>query len=454
MLNEVLRHVVFPFHERVVRRRKIWRHRRFLEASQWWSRDQLLAFQWQELQKLLHHADAQSPYWREAFRRAGTTPGKIRSYQDFRALPPLTKTDIRRHRADMVARDHIGRTWVKSTSGSTGEPFAFDYTRESYDWRVAISRRGYAWAGYEEGMKQVSIWGAFTIGRRPAYLLLKDRLRDRMAGRILVNFLKWDERTLDECFNLINRYKPVNIVGYTNPLHRFAQYVESRGGFEVPIRSAISAAEKLHDYQRRDIEAAFKCPVFETYGSREVMLIGAECEHKTGLHLSVENVFVEVIDDRGQPAKPGETGELVITDLHNYGMPFIRYRMGDLAVVSNEVCPCGRGLPLVRELKGRTLDVIRTRAGATVPGEFFPHVFKEFKEVAQYQVVQDDLDHLVVKIVKTASFTEAVRQRIHSELVKMFGDTLTIAYEFVDAIPLTPSGKLRVTVSNIASTQV
>ena len=449
MLDTVLRHVVFPFHERVVRRRKIWKHRRFLDESQWWSRTTLLDFQWQELQKLLRHAYDQTPFWRDAFARAGTTPDAIRSYEEFQRLPTLGKAEIRGHRDEMVARNHLGTTWSKSTSGSTGEPFAFDYTRESYDWRVAISRRGYAWAGYEEGMRQVSIWGAFTIGHRPSYLLFKDRLRDRMAGRILVNFLKFDERKMAECFDLVNRYKPLNIVGYTNPLHRFSEYVLARGGFDVPIRSAISAAEKLYDHQRRDIEAAFKCPVYETYGSREFMLIGAECDCKQGLHLSVENLFVEVLTESGRPAAPGEAGELVVTDLHNYGMPFIRYRIGDMAIASDGACPCGRGLPLIREVTGRTLDVIRTRSGSQVPGEFFPHVFKEFKQIKQYQVVQDDLDHMIVKIVPAPTFTPAVRDSVHAELMKMFGDSLTIVYELVDEIPLTPSGKLRVTVSNL-----
>lgn len=452
ILDRVLRYGVFPFHERVLRRRRIATHRRAVDATQWWPREQLLAHQWQELQRLLTHAYAQSPYWRRAFDEAGCPPAGIATYDDFQALPPLTKRDIRAHRADMVTRDHVGRTWTKATSGSTGEPFQFDYTPDSYDWRVAVSRRGYGWAGYEEGMRQVSVWGAFAIGPRPSYLLLKDRLRERMAGRILVDSLKLDERRMEELFDTINRFKPWNIVGYTNPLHAFARYVSARGGLRVPIHSVISAAEKLYPHQRQDIEAAFGCPVFETYGCREFMLIGAECEEHQGLHVSAENLFVEVLTESGRPARHGESGELVITDLHNYGMPFIRYRMGDMAVWSDDVCACGRGLPLLKAVSGRLLDAIRMPDGTVVPGEFFPHVFKEFRQVRQYQIVQDTLDVLRVCIVKGPGYDEAVEADIQRQLRRIFNSALTIRVEYLDEIPLTPAGKLRVTVSNLGAT--
>ncbi len=451
VLDRVLRYGVFPFHERVLRRRRIWKHRRFVDDSQWWPREQLAAHQWQELQRLLAHAYAQSSYWRGLFDNAGLTPATISTYSDFQKLPTLAKRDIRAHRADMVTRDHVGRTWTKATSGSTGEPFVFDYTPDSYDWRVAVSRRGYGWADYEEGMRQVSVWGVFSIGPRPPYLLLKDRLRDRMAGRILMNALKLDEPRMAEIFDTINRFKPWNLVGYANPLHDFARYVSARGGLRVPIHSVIAAAEKLYPHQRTDIEAAFGCPVFETYGCREFMLIGAECEQHRGLHVSAENLFVEVLTESGRPARHGESGELVITDLHNDGMPFIRYRMGDMAVWSDDVCACGRGLPLLTEVTGRMLDAIRTPAGTIVPGEFFPHVFKEFREVRQYQIVQDTLDVLRVRIVKGHGFDESIQSSIHRQLQRMFGDTLTIRFEYLDEIPLTPAGKLRVTVSNLGA---
>lgn len=445
------RHVILPLHEQGFKGRQIHRHRRFLEQSQWWSREDLLRFQWQELTRLLAHAGDQVPYWSDQFRRAGLAPADIRSYDDFIKLPITEKAHIRQHLDSMIARDYRGKTLTKATAGSTGEPLLLHYTKESYDWRVAISRRGYGWAGYEEGMRQVSIWGIFAIGKRPFYADLKDRILAEMAGRIVVNSLKFDVETKRQCLATINRAQPVTVVGYANPLYKFAQFVNEQGGLTARPGSVISAAEKIFPYQRAEIERAFGCPMFETYGSREFMLIGSECDRKSGLHLSVENLLIEVIKDDGQPAQPGESGDLVITDLHNFGMPFIRYRIGDMAVASDAVCSCGRGLPLLQQIVGRTLDIIRTRNGTHVPGEFFPHLLKEVKGVLQFQVEQTDLDTLIIRIVKDATFTDAELQTVHREVGRLFGDSIKLIVEFMDAIPLTKAGKLRMTISSLGS---
>jgi phenylacetate-CoA ligase len=163
----------------------------------------------------------------------------------------------------------------------------------------------------------------------------------------------------------------------------------------------------------------------------------------------MDNLIVEVIKEDGSPAMPGETGDLIITDLHNYGMPFIRYRIGDMAVATDHVCSCGRGLTLLADVVGRSLDVIRTRDGRNVPGEFFPHLMKEFKGIDRFQVIQDEIDHLEVKIVKNAAFSDGEYNFIRNEIVKVVGGGMRIDYSFVASIPLTRTGKFRVTISEI-----
>src|SRR4029077_12302961 len=165
---------------------------------------------------------------------------------------------------------------------------------------------------------------------------------------------------------------------YTNPLYEFARYIQREGLSTVSPRSIIVGAEKLYPFQRSLIEEVFRAPVFETYGSREFMLIGAECDRHAGLHLSMENLLVEILDDDGSPTPAGQEGNVVITDLFNYGMPFVRYVNGDRAVAGFDLCPCGRGLPLLKKVVGRQLDVLETLDGRKVPGEFFPHLLKEF----------------------------------------------------------------------------
>lgn len=451
IFSPLRQHVLLPFYEGVVKGRRIRRHRRFLNASQWWTRERLLQFQWEETRKLLAHAGRQVPYWKETFGRLGITAADIRTLDDFRRLPITEKVDIRQHLDRMIADDHRGKTLSKATAGSTGEPLQLHYTRDSYDWRVAMSRRGYSWAGYEEGMTQVSIWGVFAIGARPFYADFKDKLLAGLAGRIVINSLKFDEQSMAACLETINRARPTTVLGYANPLYAFAQFVNAKGGLTARPHSVISAAEKIFDYQREEIERAFGCPMFETYGSREFMLIGSECDRKAGLHLSVENLLIEVIREDGTPANPGETGDILVTDLHNLGMPFIRYRIGDMAVASDAACPCGRGLPVLKQIIGRTLDVIRTRDGKNIPGEFFPHLLKEIRGVRHFQVVQPNLDTLVIKIVKDPTFTDTELNLLRKEVGRLFGDSIDLVVEFVPEIPLTRAGKLRMTISHVGT---
>lgn len=437
------------FHEKFIKRRKMLDYRAFLEKSQWWSKGELERHQLAALQKLLAHAYQNVPYWRETFARLGLTPADVRSLDDLRKLPVIDKAEIRAHKDRMIADNWRGRTWTKATGGSTGVPLELDYTPESYDWRVACSKRGYSWAhGCEDGKRQAYIWGV-GIGRQPFLKKLKEDLHHAMLGQKYFNCFEFDGARMADCLSELKRYRPEYIVGYTNPLYEFAKFVEKDGGPGFAPKAVISAAEKLHPFQREKIQAVFKCAAFNTYGCREFMLIGAECEKHEGLHLSMENLLVEIIKEDGSPARPGETGDIVVTDLHNFGMPFIRYRIGDIGILSEKPCSCGRGLIMLKDVLGRSLDIIRTPDGKVVPGEFFPHLMKEFKGIERFQVVQDRLDHLEIKVVKNAAFSDAELRFLQEEIRKVTGAGLRTDYSFVDDIPLTRTGKFRVTVSQI-----
>jgi phenylacetate-CoA ligase len=466
------------FHE-AIKRRHMLDYRAFLEKSQWWSAEELREHQMEALGRLLSHAYENVPYWREAFQRLGLKPADFKSLDVLQKLPITDKSDIRANKERMIADNWRGRTWTKATGGSTGVPLELDYTPESYDWRVACSKRGYFWAqGCEDGKKQAYIWGA-GIGKQTLLKKLKENLHHAILGQKYFNCFEFDNARMADCLAELRRYKPEYIVGYTNPLYEFAKFIEKSEGRHPEARRAegspslgdssarpdgrprndgklafrpkavISAAEKLHPFQREVIERVFQCPAFNTYGSREFMLIGAECEKHEGLHVSLENLIVEIIGEDGAPAKLGEAGEIVITDLHNYGMPFIRYRIGDIGILSAKPCSCGRGLAMLKDVVGRSLDIIRTPDGRAVPGEFFPHLMKEFKGIEKFQVVQDRIDHLEVKVIKNSAFTDAEFRFMQNEIGKTIGTGVKVDYLFVNDIPLTRTGKFRVTVSEI-----
>ena len=439
---------LYRFYESTLRGRDTFDHYDFLQKSQWYPRDQVLEIQFAELKKLLQHAYDQVPFYRRIFEDKGLVPEDIKTMADYRQLPCIDKDHFRAHKDEMIARDHLGKTMPKATGGSTGQPLQFEYTRTSYEWRVAARMRGYEWAYCRDGEKVGHIWGT-AIGTPPLSQRMKEGLHNLFLRRKYFNAFLFSDETIEQVCRELRKFAPEVVVGYARPLYNLAVSVRDRGIRPPKLRSVITAADKMQDYQREVIEEVFGCEVFNTYGSREFMLIGSECEEHTGLHINAENIVAEIVHD-DELFEPGGPGELVITDLHNYGMPFIRYKIGDLGVPSEEQsCPCGRGLPLIKDVEGRLLDMIITRDGRMVPGVFFPHLAKEFVEIKQLQVVQNDLDSLLIKIVQAQDFKGASLDRFKEEVENVVGKGIRFDIEFVDQIPATATGKLRVTISNV-----
>jgi phenylacetate-CoA ligase len=274
----------------------------------------------------------------------------------------------------------------------------------------------------------------------------KDALYHRLYRRSMANSFGLSDARLPRYFEQLRRCRPQSIVAYTNPLYFFARAIEERGLVPFSPKSIVVGAEKLHDFQRQTIERVFRAPVFETYGSREFMLIGGECEQHSGLHLTMENLLVEILDDEGRPTSDGDEGNVVITDLTNYGMPFVRYQNGDRAIAGSQTCRCGRGLPLLKKVVGRRLDMLETSDGRQVPGEFFPHLMKEYAAIRRFQVVQDDVQTVQVRLVVSPQWDVSSRESLERQIRQVVGDSVEIDIATVDDIPLTQAGKLQVVV--------
>ncbi len=443
--------ILEPLWEEGIRKRNTLYYERQLNESQWRSQEQILKQQWQDLIRLLTHAEQECPYWQRTFSSLGLKPDNIHHLDDFRRLPVTTKSTIRNHYDNMVARSWKGKTWKKSTGGSTGEPLHFEYTPESSEWRQAVTRRGYGWAGAKGGVRQAYIWG-IPLENEPLLRMAKQKLHHFFLRQKYFNSFSFDLHAMQRYQKKLQSFKPEVIVGYTNPLYNFSKFLNGQGKDSgIHPASVITAAEALFEHQRSEIEAAFHAPVFHSYGSREFMLIAMECEQHEGLHISAENLLVEVLREDGSPAAPGEEGRVVITDLHNYGMPFIRYEIGDMAVLAGQPCSCGRGLPLLKQVTGRILDMISTPDGRQIPGEYFPHLMKEFKEIHRFQVIQEDLDSLVIKLVAPEGLPDSELDRLKAHIRKALGENCNVTYDLVDDIPLTRTGKHRVTISHLKS---
>ena len=449
MYKYLFQNILYPLYETGLRRRNTLIYRDAMLENQWKSSDELKDLQWQELVKLLYHAYEHSPYYQDLFKTLQVHPADIRTYQDFQKLPVCSREDVVAHKERMIAQNYRTRVIHKSTGGSTGVPVQFALDRDSYEWRTAATQRGYQWAGCEAGQHTLYMWGV-DIGSPGVLKRLKTDFYHKFFNRKMFNCFEFTEQEMSRCLNYINTRRPSGIVAFTTTIYNFAKYVDENGLKCNPVNAVITGAEKLYDHQREFIETTLQTTVFNTYGCREFMLIAAECEKHEGLHVSVDNLFVEVLDD-GKPATPGDSGEIIITDLHNYGMPFIRYRNGDVVKQSDRLCSCGRGLPLIEDVDGRRMDEIVAVNGKVLSGGFFPHLMKEFPEVGKYQVIQKAQDQLILKIVKKSDLTSEQLDFCQEEIRKVTGVEMRIDFQFVDEIPLTTSGKYRVTISEIAS---
>lgn len=448
LYGSLFRRVLFPVYESGLRGRKTLTHLRDYERSQWLAPEQVQRLQWEKLQRLIRHCWEQVPYYRQRWQPLGVAgPEDIRSLEDFARLPVIDKPQIRAHFDQLIAHSHRDGLLYKTTGGSTGEPLRFGYTRESYDRRLAVMWRGYGWAGARLGQRTLYLWGT-PVGAQKR----KDRLYHAAFNRHMLNAFEMSEARMAEYADAMDRYRPETIVSYVGPIIKMAEWLTANGRrIHRPMR-VLSAAETLHDSQRKVIADAFGCPVYNTYGCREFMLIAAECEQHRGLHVNADHLCVELGASIGGPAGADAGGgprEIIVTDLHNYGMPLLRYVNGDLATAGAGTCACGRGLPLLASVDGRKLDALRTPDGRYVPGEYIVYAFLYATGIKRYQVVQKRLDAFEISLVRDTGFDPSVVELVRRELAKVVGDSVQLDFRYTDDIPLTASGKLRVTISEL-----
>jgi len=453
LYEQLFASVLYPAYESVLRGRHTLRYLKEYERQQWLSPEALREIQVRKLRVLLEHCQAQVPYWRRRFAELGFSWQDLRHPEDLAALPPVGKDEIRAHYDEMIADDWRGRTLRKSTGGSTGQPFSFEYTRESYERRMAVMLRGYGWAGVGFGTRRLDVWGT-DLGLPSPAQRLKARLFDAVLRRKVLSSFDMRRDNLGDYARTIDAWRPEVIVGYTSALESLAEWVLENRRLAWRPSSVITAAEMLSERQRATIEQAFGAPVFDTYGCREFMLLGAECELHDGYHASDDHLVIEVADDAGRPLREG-VGQVLVTDLHNWGMPFLRYANGDLARArdADAPCACGRGLRLFGPVEGRRLDVLRTPDGRIIPGEFFPHLLKEAASVDRFQVRQKRLDRLDLLIVPRGAFNPADEAFLREHIGRITGPETKLNIEVVPDIPLTASGKRRVTVSELEGSQ-
>jgi phenylacetate-CoA ligase len=449
LYGRLLHDVLFPGFE-ALRGRPTTSLMRFLDRTQWSSLDELTAIQSGLLRRLLRHAYQHTDWYRARFDERGLVPADLGGPEDLVRLPVLDKADARATLEARSARVPPRPVVHKATSGSTGLPMKIAYNAESRHWRDATRWRGYGWAGYRPGDKAFHFWGAAATPPGSALARWKIALDRALNRNLYVDCAPQGEAYLAEVVERLRAFGPRVLLTYSQAGAALARHVLRTGARTWRDLPVLCGAEQILPHDRAALEEAFG-PVFETYGAREVMMIGAECEAHEGLHTAMETMIVEVIvrnpDGSSRAARPGESGEVVLTDLHNLAQPMIRYAINDRAVARAPArCACGRWLARIGPIEGRLTETLRDGAGNPVNGLIIGIAMLDVQHHArQFQAHQHADGRLTIRVVPADARVGLPPESaavIEAQLDKYLPG-VPVRIEVVAAIPAGAAGKRR-----------
>jgi phenylacetate-CoA ligase len=411
------------------------------------SRQEIERLQEEKIKKLIKYAYKNCSYYKEKFDAKKIIPENI-TLENFNQLPILQKKDIKERLLDLKSSVIDEKNLTKTgTGGSTGVPTHFYLDRNFLSYVWALKVRNLMWTGWKIGEWDFRLWGsAFDV--RPA-----DIVREKIALHIkrikVYPAFEISQKLIKKFISDIIRHRPTIIQGYNMPLVVVAKYIlKHKITLGYKPRGVINCAETLFDPQRRLMEEAYGCKVFNRYGGRELSDVCHECQHGN-MHINDDLVYVEIVDDNGNLVEPGKLGHILLTGLENFGMPFIRYKVEDMGILDdkNKQCPCGRPLRIMRSVIGRSQDILRLKDGKYLAGEFFPHLFKDFN-IKKFQVIQEKVDEFRIKVVKDTGLSQEDILYLENK-IKEYTENSSVIFDFVEDIENSASGKFRFTISKI-----
>lgn len=405
-----------------------------------------------KLRNILVHAHETSPYYRSTWTALGLNPVTDFTFEDLTRYPFLTKEIIGLHKTSLVSeRFPRGKLDLSYTGGTTGTHTSFYRNHE-----CTVSRFGRQWGileccGYRPGMRRALVWGVHAdLAEEPVHPSLKYRFREFGSAQETLPCTVIRDKAMLAYHARLKRFDPEVLYGYPNAIVELGEFIHRMGLSPVRVRKILTTAERLTDAQRKLLELRFGGEVINLYCTREYGSVGFECERHDGFHVDTESVFIEIICD-GRRVQPGESGEITITDLLNYGMPLIRSRTGDRGLLSTEPCPCGSPLPLLKGLDGRVTDLIYRRDGSVVAGVMLVDLFMEIPTIERAQFVQERIGEMEINLVVTTDFSNEQEQLALREVRDLVGSDMTVHIRRVPDIARNPrSGKFQEVICKVA----
>lgn len=402
------------------------------------------------LENLLTHAYQTVPYYRETLNESGVVDQNGVDIGRFDEIPLLTKEVLRNDQRELWSNDPREGIITDTSGGTTGEPVKFAQDSVYLSWNRANKLYYHDLAGRDLGEPWIKLWGdeSDVFDERQG---IKSRLADFVLNRHTLNSFRMGETEMTEYVGQINDIQPKSMEVYVESIDELAKHIENQGLNVYSPHGILSTAGTLHPPVRERVENVFDTVVLNKYGSREVGDIACECPYQEGLHIFDHTHFVEVVDEDGSPLPPGEEGEIAVTVLTNYTMPLIRYRIGDMGIMKEGQCSCGRPFSMLKEVTGRVSEHFRTADGQLIHGELFTHLLYHRSWIKKFQVRQTDRDHVLYRIVldEEQSPPQSELDEIGSKTREALGEGVTVEFEFPEVIEPSKSGKYQYTISEV-----
>lgn len=389
------------------------------------------------------------PHYKDISKKTEMKISKDDIFEDFKKFPILNKKILRNQFDNLKSKTFKDKCFKNTSGGSTGEPVIF-LQDTSYNEKGKAAKIFFdEWAGRNDGEKKITLWGSerdILEGSQGINGLINTNL----LNIILLNSFRMSEIDMKKYVKTINKVKPKIIEAYVQSIYELSKFIFNNDFQIYSPKGILTSAGTLYPDQKKLIEDVFNTKVYNRYGSREVGDMACSCEKDEGLHLNIFNHYIEILNDKLEPCKPGEIGQIYVTTLNNYVMPLIRYQIGDLAVpVENEQCSCGRGLPLIKKVVGRDVNMFKTKDGTLIDGEYFTHLIYFKQWIQKFQFVQKQFDLIKLHVVLNDEKSESDMKEIVDKIKIVMGQDCKVVFEFVDDIEPLKSGKYLYTICEV-----
>ena len=417
------------------------------EKNQWLSKSDLENRQSKELVKLIRHAYETVPFYHARMKKIKLKPDDFKGLDDLYKLPILTKDDIKTNFDNLISTNIKKRVLRHGhTSGTTGSPLNVCYDIATCVVHHVVDWRQKSWAGLTYGEPFASLQGRIIVPldqKKPPFWR-----KNYINNQLFLSSFHLAEENIASYFQKLSKDNIQFVEGYPSNLYILAIYLAKKGRV-FPLKGVLTSSETLFRNQRELIEKVFCCKVFDFYGMAERTVFATECQKHSGHHLNMDYGITEFLDSNNEPVELGRLGGIVATSLHNYAMPFIRYRTNDSCSLKINSCSCGREFPLMEDVATKNESIVTLHDGRLISPSVLTHPFKPMKNIIESQIVQESLNLLRVKIVVNKLFSVKEEKQLVAAFTERLGREIKIEIEYVGSIPRTDSGKYKWVVSKI-----